>query len=657
MLRFFENQEMKHVGAALGVSEDAAKKRVSRALEKVRRFFLKRGVDSTAATIGESISANSIQAAPVALAKAVTAVALAKGAAASTSTLTLIQGALKIMAWTKAKTAIVTGAIVLLAAGTATVTLTQLKHHDNAAELQVLEIIRTNNWNYLGDDAELNQLIAIGPKAIPVLSNLVEWREPTTLRLEEKFFVYLPAIERRRLQDVRVRRRMHQNAVQIVNELGPAAIRPLNSSLCRSIDNSGSLNVNYAVRSLYWTIPESPQAIAAVTNWLADPTHRDLFGTVDCWDLYPLLPNITPSLINCLRNEYLAREAAIGLGMIGTNADAAIPALIEVCGNGVAKPPIKPDFRIIYGSNDEPLLMNRCAAYEALGKIGVVSVDVLEAENLGLADTNEDVRFAALKSLAALPRPLSGRLTNVLMTFPVRRSIKLQEIIEWVGNLKEDGQQALPWLRQFAQLDSVQKLAEGVQANTGNFAIPSADFRLSAIIAICRITPEAIRQYMPDLITDVGHHWEPVQLLMGSKTDAPAIVNGLEPVLGESNQLRSAIAAYVILGFEPQNSHALAILRSRVAQGRLSDRIIAAQWLWERTGETNSALTLCEEGLAAHESFLGQDAAQVLEKMGPAARPAVPALQAALWHKDRYVREYAGKALRKIAPDEMPPIL
>jgi RNA polymerase sigma factor (sigma-70 family) len=109
VLRFFEKKNFAEVGTALGASEDAAKKRVSRALEKLRGFFLKRGVNSTAAVIGETISANSIQAAPVALAKTVTAVALAKGAVASTSTLTLIKGALKIMAWTKAKTAVAVG--------------------------------------------------------------------------------------------------------------------------------------------------------------------------------------------------------------------------------------------------------------------------------------------------------------------------------------------------------------------------------------------------------------------------------------------------------------------------------------------------------------------------------------------------------------------
>ena len=129
VLRFFDGKSMKEVGAALGANEDAAKKRVNRALEKLRKFFTKRGIASTTATLAGVISANSVQAAPAMLAKTVTAVAVAKGAAASGSTLTLVKGALKLMAWTKAKTAIIAGAIVLLAAGTTTVTVKEIQEH------------------------------------------------------------------------------------------------------------------------------------------------------------------------------------------------------------------------------------------------------------------------------------------------------------------------------------------------------------------------------------------------------------------------------------------------------------------------------------------------------------------------------------------------
>ena len=120
-LRFFENKTANEIAHEMKLNEEAAKKRVTRALEKLRKFFAARGVDSTTAAIAEIVSANSVHAAPAALAKTISAAAVAKGAAASTSTLTLIKGALKIMAWTKAKTAVVAGVIILLAIGTTTV--------------------------------------------------------------------------------------------------------------------------------------------------------------------------------------------------------------------------------------------------------------------------------------------------------------------------------------------------------------------------------------------------------------------------------------------------------------------------------------------------------------------------------------------------------
>ncbi|HUA67696.1 MAG TPA: sigma-70 family RNA polymerase sigma factor [Candidatus Saccharimonadales bacterium] len=76
VLRFFENRNFAEVGLALGASEDAAKMRVNRALKKLRKMFAKHGVSSTTVTIAGTISANSVQAAPVALAKSVTAFAL-----------------------------------------------------------------------------------------------------------------------------------------------------------------------------------------------------------------------------------------------------------------------------------------------------------------------------------------------------------------------------------------------------------------------------------------------------------------------------------------------------------------------------------------------------------------------------------------------------
>ena len=120
-LRYFENRTVAETAAMLGIGEWAARKCGERALEKLRNLFAKRGVTSTTTAIAEAISANSVQVAPMALAKTVTAVALAKGATTPISTLTLIKGALKVMAWTKAKTAIVVGLGLLVATGTVTI--------------------------------------------------------------------------------------------------------------------------------------------------------------------------------------------------------------------------------------------------------------------------------------------------------------------------------------------------------------------------------------------------------------------------------------------------------------------------------------------------------------------------------------------------------
>ena len=131
VLRYFENKSLREVGDALGLQERAAQKRVARGLEKLHAFFARRGIASTTAIIANAVSAHSIQAVPVALAKSITVVAVAKGATVSGSTLTLIKGALKLMAWTKAKTAVVAAAVIL-AAGTTTPVIV---HHYRAKAL------------------------------------------------------------------------------------------------------------------------------------------------------------------------------------------------------------------------------------------------------------------------------------------------------------------------------------------------------------------------------------------------------------------------------------------------------------------------------------------------------------------------------------------
>lgn len=112
LLRYFKNHDLRTVGATLGISDDAAQKRVSRAVERLRAIFAKRGVTVGASGLAVVISANAVQAAPVGLALTIsTAAALAGTTLATTATVT----ATKAIAMTALQKTIFTATIVVLA--------------------------------------------------------------------------------------------------------------------------------------------------------------------------------------------------------------------------------------------------------------------------------------------------------------------------------------------------------------------------------------------------------------------------------------------------------------------------------------------------------------------------------------------------------------
>jgi RNA polymerase sigma factor (sigma-70 family) len=118
VLRYFENRGMDEIAATLNAPEANVRKRVTRAVERLRKFFSKKGVALSATTLAGAISAHSVQAAPAGLATTVSSGAAAKGsAAAGSATLTLVKGVLTLMEWTKWKPAIIAGVLALSAGG------------------------------------------------------------------------------------------------------------------------------------------------------------------------------------------------------------------------------------------------------------------------------------------------------------------------------------------------------------------------------------------------------------------------------------------------------------------------------------------------------------------------------------------------------------
>jgi RNA polymerase sigma factor (sigma-70 family) len=82
LLRFYERRDLRTVGASLGVSEDAAQKRVARALEKLRGLLAARGVALGIPALSALLGERAVQAAPIALAPRVCEAAITAGASA-----------------------------------------------------------------------------------------------------------------------------------------------------------------------------------------------------------------------------------------------------------------------------------------------------------------------------------------------------------------------------------------------------------------------------------------------------------------------------------------------------------------------------------------------------------------------------------------------
>jgi RNA polymerase sigma factor (sigma-70 family) len=100
LLRYFRNKSLREIGVALGINEDTAQKRVSRAVDKLRHLLLKRGVAISAVALTGLLATHAAQFAPAGLGASIAAAALSK-VAGSAPVLALLQQVLRQSVWPK----------------------------------------------------------------------------------------------------------------------------------------------------------------------------------------------------------------------------------------------------------------------------------------------------------------------------------------------------------------------------------------------------------------------------------------------------------------------------------------------------------------------------------------------------------------------------
>jgi hypothetical protein len=228
-----------------------------------------------------------------------------------------VKGALKIMAWTQMKTAIVVGVGVLLAAGTATVVIEKSKPHEPPYQGKPLSVWLKEYDNmeeiFANNGAKLHELDKIvnqaGSNAIPTLLQL--------LRDEDS-----------KEHDSRSNGNEASNGFRVLGAGAtnaiPSLIKIYEQNPAARVDILYSLNCigTNANVPVDWLLPK-----------LKDPNHQVRAGIAYVLgNMHSKSEQVIPALIECLSdsNRMVRGDTALALGSCGADAKPAIPKLVEM---------------------------------------------------------------------------------------------------------------------------------------------------------------------------------------------------------------------------------------------------------------------------------------------------------------------------------------
>jgi RNA polymerase sigma factor (sigma-70 family) len=406
VLRYFENKSAREIAVALRMEEGAAQKRVARALEKLRAIFVKRGVTLTATVLAGAVAANAVQAAPVGLAVTVTAAA-AKGAAVGSSTLTIIKGALKIMAWTKAKMAIVAATGLILATSVSVVVVEKASLVQGKTESEWIKSIV-----YFGDDNQLKLWHSLGPKGVQMLVRAL--KSPPNGQNEEQMNTshvirMNAAIVLCQLEDYKLGNDVNRAIPELINLLksekddGVRAIElsifemPIQSmdekekaalfpELLRAMQSGGSGVRNNALVALQYYPNQADTVVPLMVKSLQDSNPQVRLMAVKALNKADpqnaAKSDIVRIVVECSKSSETANDAVIVLGELHREPDVAVPALIQ--------------------SLQSPHAYVRGNSAVALGRFGGQAKPAITALQKALEDSDAGVRrhaAAALKQI------------------------------------------------------------------------------------------------------------------------------------------------------------------------------------------------------------------------------------------------------------------
>ena len=503
LLRFFQRKPMREVGQALGISEDAAKMRVARSVEKLRGFFAKNGVACPAGIIAAVLSEKAIQAAPIGFAQSLGAAAKIKAAGAVTFS-SLIINTLKFMAKLNMKTVTVAGIGLLVA-------LNIGLYVSNRSPRQVLKKT-SGQVNSRKTLATTGSIDASQPNAGKLGSAATD--PAIAVALEN-----LRAVVR---EPWKTRRRPDQKIRDALAQLG--SDRKAAVPVLLKILNAGSdlalWNASFALQQLG---PDAREALPGFIELLR--TNPNRLGRLDDDDIHKLFTalhpgvELIPDLLDMMRQPVLGGRGGVAGGRGGVAG--LIATLVQ--NNPGSEAIYRNDLAAFLQDQDahpDVRFSTACALtrFPGLKETPVISELINALKVDPLQEGNEFLRFQAVNGLRACGQDAKGAVAALEeLAGNTSNSGLRKSALEAIGTIDPKKRISTPEIDQILSArETGQSLAQQIGRGQASFEELLQGLRYpesvsAASQAIAKLEPEAIARALPSLhsaLTTLGDYNE-----------------------------------------------------------------------------------------------------------------------------------------------------
>jgi HEAT repeat protein len=356
--------------------------------------------------------------------------------------------------------------------------------------------------------------------------------------------------------------------------------------------------------------------------------------------------------------EILAGQAAFALGEIGPDAAEALPALLDVLQDRTTSKLRDPHAwtedltsRVAVLELRQPPL--RRSALRALGRMGSKAREAAPVLLRIARDPVESPRtrqaaVEALWRIEAKAEPLLP-VGRELLSAPGNSSVDLDGF-DWLSELGPSARDLMPVLIHRLEDDHLL----GGRLDPARVSAASLLGKLGPVAkAAVPALQEALRSPFPELrassaaalVRIEGKLADRLPVLLTAFQDLPVE----DPSEDDPVEALREVVLAALGGIGKDAKEAVPRVRSLLAEGPLSQRILAADALWHITGETKPVLPVLQRGLESGDPATRRKAVEVLGALGPAARPAADAIKELLEDTERDVRLAAAAALKKIS--------